>query len=156
VPVIILINGLAKGDWFQAALFGVAVAVGLTPEMLPMIVSANLAGGAIAMSRKKVVVKRLPAIQNLGAIDILCTDKTGTLTQDRFVPIRHLDVDGNESEAVLECAYLNSHFQTGLKSLLDHAVLEHASQEWAQKLAARYAKHDEVPFDFQRRRMSVV
>lgn len=156
VPVVFLLNGLTKGNWGEAFLFGVAVAVGLTPEMLPMIVTANLARGAVAMSRRKVIVKKLPAIQNLGAMDILCTDKTGTLTQDRVVLIRHLDVDGNECGEVLDYAYLNSHFQTGLKNLLDRAVLDREDAAGAAALARRYAKHDEVPFDFRRRRMSVV
>lgn len=156
VPLIFLINGLTKGDWGQAFLFGVAVAVGLTPEMLPMIVTANLARGAVAMSRRKVIVKKLPSIQNFGAMDVLCTDKTGTLTQDKVVLIRHLDLDGNECPEVFEYAFLNSYFQTGLKNLLDRAVLEHANEEKVQELARRYLKYDEVPFDFHRRRMSVV
>jgi Mg2+-importing ATPase len=156
VPVVFLLNGFTKGDWGEAFLFGVAVAVGLTPEMLPMIVTANLARGAVAMSRRKVIVKRLPAIQNLGAMDVLCTDKTGTLTQDKVVLIRHLDVDGNECEEVLEYAYLNSYFQTGLKNLLDRAVLEHEDLTQTRELTQRYIKYDEVPFDFHRRRMSVV
>ena len=125
VPAVFLINGLTKHDWLEALLFAVAVAVGLTPEMLPMIVTVNLAKGAIAMSRKKVIVKRLNAIQNFGAMDVLCTDKTGTLTQDRIILKRHLDIRGEESERVLQYAYLNSHFQSGLKNLLDVAVLQH-------------------------------
>jgi Mg2+-importing ATPase len=156
VPVIFLLNGFTKGDWYEAFLFGVAVAVGLTPEMLPMIVTANLARGAVAMSRRKVIVKKLQAIQNFGAMDVLCTDKTGTLTQDKVVLIQHLDVDGNECEEVFEYAYLNSHFQTGLKNLLDRAVLEHEDLVETRELARRYVKCDEVPFDFHRRRMSVV
>jgi Mg2+-importing ATPase len=156
VPVIFLINGFTKGDWMQALLFGVAVAVGLTPEMLPMIITANLARGAVAMSRRKVIVKRLQAIQNFGAMDVLCTDKTGTLTQDRVVLIQHLDVDGNECDEVLEYAYLNSYFQTGLKNLLDRAVLDHENLVETRELTRRYIKYDEVPFDFSRRRMSVV
>jgi Mg2+-importing ATPase len=156
VPVVFFLNGVTKGNWGEAFLFAVAVAVGLTPEMLPMIVTANLARGAVAMSRRKVIVKKLPAIQNLGAMDVLCTDKTGTLTQDRVVLIRHLDVTGNECEEVLEYAYLNSHFQTGLKNLLDRAVLEHEDLHQTRELAQRYVKYDEVPFDFHRRRMSVV
>ena len=156
VPVIFLINGITKGNWGEAFLFGVAVAVGLTPEMMPMIVTANLARGALAMSGRKVIVKKLPAIQNLGAMDILCTDKTGTLTQDKVVLIQHLDANGKESEHVLELAYLNSYFQTGLKSLLDEAVLNHEDMADSRELTRRYIKYDEVPFDFQRRRMSVV
>jgi Mg2+-importing ATPase len=155
-PIVFVLNGVTKGDWYEALLFAVAIAVGLTPEMLPMIVTANLARGAIAMSRHKVIVKKLPAIQNFGAMDVLCTDKTGTLTQDRVVLIRHIDVDGDTCQDVFEYAYLNSHFQTGLKNLLDRAVLEHAHEEKVQELAKRYLKYDEVPFDFQRRRMSVV
>jgi Mg2+-importing ATPase len=156
VPIVFFLNGFTKGDWPEAFLFGVAIAVGLTPEMLPMIVTANLARGAVAMSRRKVIVKKLPAIQNLGAMDVLCTDKTGTLTQDKVVLLQHLDVEGNECEEVLEYAYLNSYFQTGLKNLLDRAVLEHEDLIQTRELTARYLKYDEVPFDFHRRRMSVV
>jgi Mg2+-importing ATPase len=156
VPIVFFLNGLTKGDWTEAFLFGVAIAVGLTPEMLPMIVTANLARGAVAMSKKKVIVKKLPAIQNLGAMDILCTDKTGTLTQDKVALIQHLDLTGKECEEVLEYAYLNSYFQTGLKNLLDRAVLDHEDLTETRELTKRYIKYDEVPFDFQRRRMSVV
>jgi Mg2+-importing ATPase len=156
VPLVFFINGLTKGDWMQAFLFGIAIAVGLTPEMLPMIVTANLARGAVAMSRRKVIVKKLHAIQNFGAMDVLCTDKTGTLTQDKVVLIQHLDVDGQECEDVFEYAFLNSYFQTGLKNLLDRAVLEHEDLVQTRELARRYIKCDEVPFDFNRRRMSVV
>jgi P-type Mg2+ transporter len=153
VPIVFVINGLDKHDWLQAFLFALSVAVGLTPEMLPLIVTANLAKGAIAMSRRKVVVKRLNAIQNLGAMDVLCTDKTGTLTLDKIVLERHLDLYGEESEEALEYGYLNSRFQTGLKNLMDKAVLEHRNLE---PTAAHYRIVDEIPFDFQRRRMSVV
>jgi Mg2+-importing ATPase len=156
VPVVFFINGFTKGDWMQALLFGVAIAVGLTPEMLPMVVTANLARGALAMSRRKVIVKKLHAIQNFGAMDVLCTDKTGTLTQDKVALILHLDVDGKECEEVFEYAFLNSHFQTGLKNLLDRAVLDHENLLETRELAERYVKCDEVPFDFNRRRMSVV
>jgi Mg2+-importing ATPase len=156
VPIVFLLNGFTKGAWGEAFLFGVAVAVGLTPEMLPMIVTANLARGAVSLSRRKVIVKRLNAIQNFGAMDVLCTDKTGTLTQDRVVLLRHLDVQGGEDEEVLEYAFLNSHFQTGLKNLLDRAVLEHEDLVRTRGLAQRYLKYDEVPFDFHRRRMSVI
>jgi P-type Mg2+ transporter len=155
-PLVFVINGLTKGDWFEALLFAVAVAVGLTPEMLPMIVTVNLAKGALAMSRKKVIVKRLNAIQNFGAMNILCTDKTGTLTQDRIILKRHLDLKGEESGRVLEYAYLNSFNQSGLKNLLDVAVLEHAELDADLKLGVRFGKIDEIPFDFERRRMSVV
>jgi Mg2+-importing ATPase len=156
VPLVFFLNGLSKGDWLEAFLFGISVAVGLTPEMLPMIVTANLARGAVKMSRQKVIVKQLSAIQNFGAMDVLCTDKTGTLTQDKVVLIRHLDVNGDDSEEVFEYAFLNSHFQTGLKNLLDHAVLEHENLVETRELAQRFVKCDEVPFDFDRRRMSVV
>ncbi len=153
VPIVFLINGLDKGDWLEAFLFALSVAVGLTPEMLPLIVTANLGKGALAMSRRKVVVKRLNAIQNFGAMDVLCTDKTGTLTLDRIVLERHLDLDGEESEDALEYGYLNSHFQTGLKNLMDKAVLSHRDLETT---LARWRLVDEIPFDFQRRRMSVI
>ena len=156
VPLVFLVNGITKGDWLEAFLFAVAVAVGLTPEMLPMIVTINLAKGAMAMSRKRVIVKRLNSIQNLGAMDVLCTDKTGTLTQDKVILERHVDVFGDESEHVLAYAYLNSFYQTGLKNLLDVAVLEHAELRDDLKTDSRFAKVDEIPFDFQRRRMSVV
>jgi Mg2+-importing ATPase len=153
VPVVFLINGLDKHNWTEAFLFALSVAVGLTPEMLPLIVTANLSKSALAMSRRKVVVKRLNAIQNFGAMDVLCTDKTGTLTLDKIVLERHLDLDGEESDEALEFGYLNSRFQTGLKNLMDKAVLEHRDLEAA---ATRYRVIDEIPFDFQRRRMSVV
>jgi P-type Mg2+ transporter len=156
VPLVFVINGVSKGDWLQALLFAVAVAVGLAPEMLPMIVTVNLAKGAMAMSRKKVIVKRLNAIQNFGAMDVLCTDKTGTLTQDRIILKRHLDLRGEDSARVLEYAYLNSFYQSGLKNLLDVAVLKHVELEESLKVEGRYHKIDEMPFDFERRRMSVV
>ncbi len=156
VTLVFLINGLSKGDWFEALLFAVAVAVGLTPEMLPMIVTVNLAKGAMAMSRKKVIVKRLNAIQNFGAMDVLCTDKTGTLTQDRIILKRHLDLHGEDSDRVLEYAYLNSFHQSGLKNLLDHAVLQHVELQEKLKAEERFRRIDEIPFDFERRRMSVV
>lgn len=155
-PVVFLINGFAKGNWGEAFFFSLSVAVGLAPEMLPMIVTANLAKGAIAMSDKKVIVKNLDAIQNFGAMDILCTDKTGTLTQDKIVLKRHLDIYGAENDAVLEFAYLNSYYQTGLKNLLDVAVLEHIDVHQALNAEENYRKIDEIPFDFERRRMSVV
>ena len=156
VPTVFLINGFAKGNWIEALLFASAVAVGLAPEMLPMLVTINLAKGGIAMSRKKVIVKRLNAIQNFGAMDILCADKTGTLTQDRVILERHVDISGNEDERVLEFAYLNSHYQSGLKNLLDIAVLEHAEIHKKLHDVSVYQKIDEIPFDFQRRRMSVI
>ncbi|MFE2142149.1 magnesium-translocating P-type ATPase [Streptomyces sp. NPDC059456] len=156
VPVVFAVNGLTKGDWDEAFLFGIAVAVGLTPEMLPMVVSANLARGAVALSKRKVVVKRLNAIQNLGAMDVLCTDKTGTLTEDRIVLDRHLDVHGDEDGEVLEYGYLNAHFQTGLRNLMDQAVIDRVDEAEEVVVDARFSMVDEIPFDFARRRMSVV
>lgn len=155
-PVVLLINGYTKGDWWEAALFALSVAVGLTPEMLPMIVTSTLARGAVKLSKQKVIVKHLDAIQNFGAMDILCTDKTGTLTQDKIVLENHTDVSGKSSERVLHTAWLNSHYQTGLKNLLDTAVLEGVELDAARGLAERWQKVDEIPFDFERRRMSVV
>lgn len=156
VPIVFFVNGLFKGAWMDAFYFAIAVAVGLTPEMLPMIVNANLARGAMALSRQKAIVKQLSAMQNLGAMDILCTDKTGTLTQDHVVLIKHIDVHGESSERVLQHAYLNSFFQTGLKNLLDRAVVERAEALGLRELAGSFLKVDEIPFDFNRRRMSVV
>jgi Mg2+-importing ATPase len=156
VPAVFLANGLSKHNWLEAFLFALAVAVGLTPEMLPMIVTVNLSKGAIAMSRKKVIVKRLNSIQNFGAMDVLCTDKTGTITQGKIILEKHLDVRGNDSEKVLHYGYLNSYFQTGLKNLLDIAVLDHAHLEKELNLGVSFRKIDEIPFDFVRRRMSVV
>jgi Mg2+-importing ATPase len=156
VPTVFLVNGLTKGNWLEALLFAVAVGVGLTPEMLPMIVTVNLAKGAIAMSRERVIVKRLNSIQNFGAMDVLCTDKTGTLTQDRIILKRHLDMRGEESMRVLEYAYLNSYYQSGLKNLLDVAVLKHVELTEQPHEEHVFEKIDEMPFDFQRRRMSVV
>ncbi|MBC7511707.1 MAG: magnesium-translocating P-type ATPase [Ferruginibacter sp.] len=156
VPLIFLINGFVKHDWLEALLFAIAVAVGLTPEMLPMIVTANLAKGALNMSKRKVIVKRLNAIQNIGAMDILCTDKTGTLTMDKIVLERHLNIFGDQDEEVLKWAYLNSYHQTGLKNLLDVAVLEHIEVHEHLKAEEYFLKVDEIPFDFQRRRMSVI
>ncbi|WP_233839989.1 magnesium-translocating P-type ATPase [Dyella sp. 2HG41-7] len=152
VPIVLGIQWYKHG-FLDALMFALSVAVGLTPEMLPLIVTANLAKGAMAMSKRKVVVKRLNAIQNFGAMDVLCTDKTGTLTLDKIVLERHLDLDGEDSEDALEYGYLNSHFQTGLKNLMDKAVLAHRDLE---PIVARYRVVDEIPFDFQRRRMSVV
>ncbi|MBP9743646.1 MAG: magnesium-translocating P-type ATPase, partial [Burkholderiales bacterium] len=145
-----------KHDWLQAALFTMSIAVGLTPEMLPMIVTSTLAKGAVFMSRKKVIVKRLDAIQNFGAMDILCTDKTGTLTQDKICLEKHTDIFGDDYDEVLEYAYLNSYYQTGLKNLLDIAVLDQANFGDIPELLGKIKKVDEVPFDFQRKRMSVV
>lgn len=156
VPVVLFINGFTKGDWTQAALFVISVAVGLTPEMLPMIVTTSLAKGALAMSRKKVIIKNLNSIQNLGSIDILCTDKTGTLTRDKVVLEYHLNIDGKEDDRVLRHAFLNSYFQTGLKNLIDIAVISKQEELGAEILTENYTKVDEIPFDFERRRMSVV
>ena len=155
VPLVFLINGLTKGNWLQAFFFAVAVAVGLTPEMLPMIVTVCLSQGAVAMGRKKVIVKRINAIQNLGAMDVLCTDKTGTLTTDRVVLERHCNLMLREDDGVLALAYLNSHFQTGLRNVLDRAILAH-TETHAEAGIAAFSKVDEIPFDFQRRIMSVV
>jgi Mg2+-importing ATPase len=156
VPVIFVLNGVVKGAWHEALLFSLAVAVGLIPEMLPTVVTATLARGAVAMSRRKVIVKQLNAIQNFGAMDVLCTDKTGTLTQDKIVLLEYLDLYGDKSLPVLERAYLNSYYQTGLKSLLDRAVLDHAELAPHLHVTERYTKVDEIPFDFLRRRMSVI
>ncbi len=156
VPAVFLINGLSKHNWLEAFMFAMAVAVGLTPEMLPMIVTVNLSNGAIAMARKKVIVKRLNAIQNFGAADVLCTDKTGTLTQGKIVLEKHLNVHGDESERVLQYGYMNSYYQTGLKNLMDEAILDHGHLEEDLKVKTDYHKIDEIPFDFQRRRMSVI
>ena len=156
VPTVFLINGLVKGDWLEAGLFAIAVGIGLAPEMLPMLVTINLAKGAIALSKKRVIVKRLTAIQNLGAMSILCTDKTGTLTQDEIILEKHIDVFGKEDSRVLEYAYLNSHYQAGLKNLLDEAILKHQNVHKRLHSSDAYQKIDEIPFDFQRRRMSVI
>ena len=156
VPAVFLINGLSKHNWLEAFLFAMAVAVGLTPEMLPMIVTVNLSKGALAMAREKVIVKRLNAIQNFGAMDVLCTDKTGTLTQGKIVLEKHLDAHGDPSEKVLQYGYLNSYHHTGLKNLLDEAILAHQELEERLRAKEKYRKIDEIPFDFVRRRMSVV
>ncbi len=156
VPIVLLVNGFTKGSWMNAALFAISVAVGLTPEMLPMIVTASLARGAVAMGQKKVIIKNLNAIQNLGSVDILCTDKTGTLTQDQVVLECHLDIRGNEDARVLRHAYLNSYYQTGLKNLIDLAIIEKQEEIGGGRSVNDYVKVDEVPFDFNRRRMSVV
>jgi Mg2+-importing ATPase len=155
VPLVFFINGLTKDNWIQAFFFALAVAVGLTPEMLPMIVTVCLSKGAVAMGHKKVIVKRINAIQNLGAMDVLCTDKTGTLTTDRVVLERYCNIMLREDDGVLGLAYLNSHFQTGLKNVLDRAVLAH-TETHVQANISEFTKVDEIPFDFQRRVMSVV
>jgi len=156
VPLVFLFNGLSKHNWLEAFLFALAVAVGLTPEMLPMIVTVNLSKGAISMSKKKVIVKRLNAIQNFGAMDVLCTDKTGTITQGKIVLEKHLDVKGNPSVHVLHYGYMNSYYQTGLKNLMDEAILNHGDLNDALQVDENFRKIDELPFDFQRRRMSVI
>jgi Mg2+-importing ATPase len=156
VPAVFLINGLSRHNWMEAFLFAMAVAVGLTPEMLPMIVTVNLSKGALAMARKKVIVKRLNAIQNFGAMDVLCTDKTGTLTQGKIVLEKYLDAEGEPSDRVLEFGYLNSYHHTGLKNLMDEAILAHEDLEESTKAKEKYRKIDEIPFDFVRRRMSVI
>jgi Mg2+-importing ATPase len=151
VLIIFAINAVLKGDYIQSLLFSLAVAVGLTPEMLPMLVAINLSKGAIAMSKKEVIVKRLNSIQNFGAMDVLCTDKTGTLTLDRIVLEKHCDVVREENDDVLRLAYINSFYQTGLKNILDKAILKHE-----KLLVKQYRKVDEMPFDFSRKIMSVV
>ena len=156
VPIVFFINGLGRHDWLEAFLFALAVAVGLTPEMLPMIVTVNLSKGALVMARKKMIVKRLNAIQNFGAMDVLCTDKTGTITQGKIILEKHLDASGNPSEKVLHYGYLNSYYHTGLKNLLDDAILDHEELEDRLKAKEKYHKVDEIPFDFIRRRMSIV
>ena len=161
VPVVLFINGFTKGDWMEAVLFALSIAVGLTPEMLPMIVTTCLAKGAVAMSKEKTIIKNLNSIQNIGSIDILCTDKTGTLTQDKVVLEYHLNIHGQEDARVLRHAFLNSYYQTGLKNLMDIAIIERTQQEQdvVEELCGltdRFTKVDEIPFDFERRRMSVV
>jgi len=161
VPVVFVINGLTDSDWLEAGVFALSVVVGLTPEMLPMIITASLAKGAVIMAKEKVVIKKLNAIQDLGAIDILCTDKTGTLTQDEIILEYPLDIHANLDLGVLKIGYLNSYFQTGLKNLLDRAIItrtekESVEHENLRDLSTRYQKIDELPFDFERRRMSVI
>jgi len=155
VPAVFLINGYFKHDWLQAFLFALAVAVGLTPELLPVIVTVNLSRGAYGMSRKKVIVKRLNAIQNFGAMDVLCTDKTGTLTEGKVVLTRHVNIFGLEDEKLINYAYLNSYYQTGFKNLIDEAIINH-DRALNERRAKEYKKVDELPFDFKRRRMSIV
>jgi Mg2+-importing ATPase len=156
-PLVLLINGITKGNWFEAFLFALSVVIGLAPEMMSMIVNVNLANGASRMAERKVIIKRLHSIQDLGAMDILCTDKTGTITEGRIVLEKHLDVHGNENNfRVLEYAYLNSVYQTGMKNVMDEAVLAHAELEPKLKARQNFRKIDEVTFDFERRRMSVI
>jgi len=155
-PLVLLLNWATKGDVYEALLFATAVAVGIAPELLPMIVTVNLARGALALSARKIIVKRLGAVQTLGAIDVLCTDKTGTLTQDRVVLEKHVDIAGNPSELVVDYAYLNSYHQTGLRNLLDTAVLQYAHVHARLQPDQGWRKIGEIPFDFRRRRMSVL
>ncbi|MFA6548237.1 MAG: magnesium-translocating P-type ATPase [Candidatus Magasanikbacteria bacterium] len=156
VPLVFLINGLTKGDWLEAIIFALAVAVGLAPEMLPMIVAVNLSKGALSMSKKKVIVKHLNSVQNFGSMDILCTDKTGTITEGRVILEKYLDVNGEPDENVLNYAFLNSYFQTGLNNLMDASILKHTEVKKNIGIEKNYKKIDEIPFDFNRRRMSVV
>lgn len=155
-PVVFLLNGFTKGDWSEAFFFAIAVAVGLTPEMLPMIVTSNLAKGALTLSKEKVIVKELPSIQNLGSMDVLCTDKTGTITEDRVVLVQHLNPLGEANEEVLNIAYLNSSYQTGWKNLMDIAVINYFEENNLQLPYHELKKIDEIPFDFSRRRLTVV
>ncbi|MCL2300422.1 MAG: magnesium-translocating P-type ATPase [Firmicutes bacterium] len=156
VPVIFLVNGVSKKDWVGALLFALSVAVGITPELLPMIMSSTLAKGAVVMSKRKTIVKNLSSIQSFGAMDVLCTDKTGTLTEDKIILEKYLDIHGNEDLRVWRHAYLNSFFQTGLKNLIDIAIINKAEKEGYETWDDKYTKVDEIPFDFNRRRMSVV
>ncbi len=156
VPVVFVINGLAKGEWPSALLFAVSIAVGLTPEMLPVIMTSTLAKGAVSMSRHKVIVRTLGAIQTFGEMDVLCTDKTGTLTEDRIVLEKYMNVHGEDDDRILRHAYLNSYFQTGLKNLIDLAVINRARRNDMEGMLEAYTRMDEIPFDFSRRRMSVV
>ncbi|WMC92860.1 magnesium-translocating P-type ATPase [Kineothrix sp. MB12-C1] len=156
VPVVLLINGFTKGDWSSAILFAITIAVGLTPEMLPVIMTSTLAKGAVSMSKHQVIVKTLGAIQTFGEMDILCTDKTGTLTEDRIVLERYMNASGEDDARILRHAYLNSHFQTGLKNLIDLAIINRAVENNLRSVLAAYTRIDEIPFDFSRRRMSVV
>ena len=156
VPIILIINLYTKGNWWESLIFAITIAVGLTPEMLPVIMTSTLAKGAVDMSKKKTIVKRLSSIQTFGEMNILCTDKTGTLTEDEIVLEKYMDVEGNESKRVLKHAFLNSYFQTGLKNLIDVAIISRAEKENMSILKETYIREDEIPFDFSRRRMSVV
>ncbi|MCL2023949.1 MAG: magnesium-translocating P-type ATPase, partial [Oscillospiraceae bacterium] len=156
VPVILIVNGLLKGDWWNSLLFAVTIAVGLTPEMLPVIMTSTLAKGAVKMAKRKVIVKNLSAIQTFGEMDILCTDKTGTLTEDKIILEKYMDVHGNDDTRILRHAYLNSSFQTGLKNLIDIAIINRAKENGMEEIIDNFSRVDEIPFDFARRRMSVV
>lgn len=156
VPIIFLVNVFTKHNFIESLLFGITIAVGLTPEMLPVIMTSTLAKGAVAMSKKKTIVKRLGAIQTFGEMDILCTDKTGTLTEDKIILEKYMNVKGEEDKRILKHAFLNSYFQTGLKNLIDVAIIERVEKEEMGFLKGKYIREDEIPFDFTRRRMSVV
>ena len=156
IPIILIINLTTKSDWISSLIFAITIAVGITPEMLPVIMTSTLAKGAVNMSKKKTIVKRLSAIQTFGQMDILCTDKTGTLTEDEVVLEKYMDVTGKESMRILKHAFLNSYFQTGLKNLIDVAIISRAEKEKLNHLKEEYVREDEIPFDFSRRRMSVV
>jgi magnesium-translocating P-type ATPase len=156
VPVVLVINGITKGDWGSAILFSISIAVGLTPEMLPVIMTSTLAKGAISMSKHQVIVKTLGAIQTFGEMDILCTDKTGTLTEDKIILEKYMDVHGRDDKRILRHAYLNSYFQTGLKNLIDLAIINRAEDKGVSEQLSQFTRVDEIPFDFSRRRMSVV
>ena len=153
VLCVFVINGVIKKDWLSAFMFSISVAVGITPGMLPMIVNATLARGAQFLAQKKTIVKSLSSIQNLGAIDVLCTDKTGTLTADNIVLQRYLDADGKQDRRILDYVYLNSYFSTGIKNLIDHAILDYGEANGVKTDVAAYTKIDEIPFDYDRRRM---
>ena len=156
LPIILIINLITKSNWLDSLIFAITIAVGLTPELLPVIMTSTMAKGAIEMSKKKTIVKRLNSIQTFGEMNILCTDKTGTLTEDEIVLEKYMDVSGNESNRVLKHAFLNSYFQTGLKNLIDVAIISRAEKENMNVLKEKYKREDEIPFDFSRRRMSVV
>ena len=156
VPIIFIANFITKGNWLQSLMFGITIAVGIMPEMLPVIMTSSLAKGAVNMSKKQTIVKRLGAIQTFGEMDVLCTDKTGTLTQDEIVLEKYMDVLGREDKRILRHAFLNSYFQTGLKNLMDVAIISRAEKEELSYLKEAYTREDEIPFDFSRRRMSVV
>jgi P-type Mg2+ transporter len=156
VPAVFLINGFTKGNWLEAFLFGISIAVGLTPEMLPAIVAANLSKGAISMSKKKVIVKQLSSIQNFGAMNVICTDKTGTLTLNKIVLIKNMNILGKDDLLVAHYAYINSYHQLGFNNLLDSAVVKYAKDNNIHTVAQNYKKIDELPFDFKRKRLSIL
>lgn len=153
---VFVIYGFIRKDWLEAILFALSVAVGITPSMLPMIVNVNLTRGTKVLAKKKTLVKNINSIQNLGAIDVLCTDKTGTLTEDKIVLQKYIDVNGNEDTSILEYAYLNSYFGTGMKNLVDRAIITYGNEKNVKEIVNNYTKIDEIPFDYTRKRMSVV